>query len=79
MDDKDPTDRFISVRQVVDLTSLSRTTIWRAGRAGAFPRPHRLTPGRVGFSEAAVREWIVKRQLAERASDHSDLGAAAQP
>jgi prophage regulatory protein len=56
-----PNDRLISTRAVCALTSLSRSTLWRLSQAGKFPTPVRLTTGRVGYSEAAVREWIETR------------------
>jgi predicted DNA-binding transcriptional regulator AlpA len=39
-------------------TSLSRTTIWRAVRAGNFPVPLRLTGGRVAWLRAEVHAWM---------------------
>lgn len=42
-------------------TSLSRTTIWRAVRAGNFPVPLRLTGGRVAWLRAEVHAWMDAR------------------
>lgn len=50
--------RFISVRDVVARTSLSRTTLWRLVRAGQFPKPRPLTAQRIAFVEAEVSEWL---------------------
>ncbi len=56
-----PDDRLISVRAACTLTTLSRSTIWRAGKAGTFPKPVRLTRGRVAFSEREIAKWIEER------------------
>jgi prophage regulatory protein len=56
-----PGDRFISIRDVCQLTSLSRTTIWRMGRSNAFPREVRLSAGRVAWLESDVRRWMEAR------------------
>ena len=55
------TDRLLKIRDVIALTSLSRPTIYRLSRSGSFPSPVQLSPGRVGFSEAALREWLNSR------------------
>lgn len=54
-------DRFLPPGEVISMTSLSRSTIWRLSRAGAFPQPVRLSPNRVGWSRAAVVEWMEAR------------------
>jgi prophage regulatory protein len=55
---------FYSLREVIALTSLSGTTIWRATRDGEFPRSTKLTRGRVGFPKAAVDAWIAEKTAA---------------
>lgn len=54
-------DRILTKRTVVALTSLSATTIWRLVQKSDFPPPSRISPGRVGWSERAVREWMAQR------------------
>ncbi len=51
-------------RQVMALTGLSATTLWRLVQRGAFPRPIKLSPGAVGWLASEIGEW-----LAERAAD----------
>ena len=53
--------RYLPAKAVVRATSLSRTTLWRLSRTGAFPAPYPLSPGRVGWSEAEVRQWLLSR------------------
>lgn len=54
----DAGDRVISIAEVTTLTGLSKTTIWRLYCREEFPRPFRLSPGRVGWSERSVIDWI---------------------
>ncbi len=56
---------LLSAKQVVALTSLSRTTIYRLVDEGVFPRPVRIHGSRVGWVEAEVVDWIAAR-IAER-------------
>lgn len=50
-------DRFMRERDVLEATSLSRTTLWRVMKNGQFPRPVRISPGRVGWRESAIIAW----------------------
>lgn len=54
-------DRFLTDAEVVRMTSLSRATLWRLRKAGSFPRKVRLSRGRGGTSERALREWMAVR------------------
>jgi prophage regulatory protein len=54
--------RFYSSRHVREITSLSRTSVWKLSKAGRFPAPVRLTPGRVAYPAAAVDAWLVARE-----------------
>ena len=42
---------------------LSKTTIWRLERKGAFPRRIQLSPGRVGWDSDSVETWIKSRPI----------------
>ena len=53
--------RIIRVAAVCERTGLSRTTVWRLERQGAFPARRRLSPGAVGWLESEVDEWIASR------------------
>lgn len=50
-----------SRRDVLALTTLSKATLWRRIAAGDFPKPVRLSPGRVGWPRAAVHAWLRNR------------------
>ena len=53
--------RVVRLPEVVEVTGLSRTTIWRREWDGSFPSPIRLGGERtraVGWREQDVYEWI---------------------
>ncbi|WP_287103982.1 AlpA family phage regulatory protein [Brevundimonas sp.] len=50
-------DRFLGWRQVRELTGLGRTTAWRLRRAGDFPEPVPISPGRVAWRERDIVVW----------------------
>ena len=50
--------------EVVKLTGLSKTTIWRRVRSGDFPMPVRLeslATRSVGWREGEIERWIDSR------------------
>ena len=54
---------ILRMPNVLAMTSLSRTTLWRRVREGTFPRPLRLGGERsraVGWRRGEVEEWIRK-------------------
>jgi prophage regulatory protein len=61
---KQAVDRILRPREVIKITGLARTTIWRGVRAGTFPRPVRLTSGAIGWCEADVGDWLAKLRAA---------------
>ncbi|MBM3266313.1 MAG: AlpA family phage regulatory protein [Candidatus Sericytochromatia bacterium] len=56
------TSRVIRWPEVRELTGLSRTSVWRAERAGDFPARIRLTPGSCGWLETEVLAWVASRR-----------------
>ena len=64
---EDPLPAILRVKDVVRLTSLNRTSLWRRVRAGDFPCPIRLgAPGSraVGWRASEVAEWVRQRPAA---------------
>lgn len=57
-------DRFLTIRQVQDLTSLARSTIYAAMKGGLgiplFPKPIRLGR-RSAWRERDIRRWMAER------------------
>lgn len=50
--------RIINIKKVKEITNLSRSTIWRLEIKGLFPQRIILSPGRVGWNEVEVIEWV---------------------
>lgn len=53
--------RVLRSPEVCRRCGLSRVTIWRLERAGAFPKRRYLTKQTVGWLEHEVDEWIAAR------------------
>jgi prophage regulatory protein len=50
--------KLIRFQTVKDRTGLSRSTIWRLERTGAFPQHHRISANAVAWVEHDVVDWI---------------------
>jgi len=62
-----PLDKFLSIKEVIEVTGLSRTTVWRLGRDGQFPKSRQISPGRRAFLRSEIEAWI-REKAAEVAS-----------
>lgn len=51
-------DRILRQSQVLGLTGLSRSTIWRRVQSGDFPKPVRLSSAAVGWRESELAAWM---------------------
>jgi prophage regulatory protein len=56
-----PQTRILTLRQVVERTSLSRATVARLRAKDAFPQPIRLSGNRVGWQEHELEAWLRSR------------------
>ena len=54
-------DRLIRLRDVLGLTGLSRSTLYRKKRVGDFPESVELGARVVGWWESEVRAWMASR------------------
>ena len=78
--------RIMRVLELLSKTGMSRTSIWRAVRAGSFPAPIQLGQNMVGWFEDEIDEYLATRprvpyapaenKLAElcEVSEHAPLG-----
>lgn len=48
-------------QQVLDLTGLSRMTLWRLRNRGEFIAHTRLSANRIAFDRAALNLWLADR------------------
>ncbi|MGX1101067.1 helix-turn-helix transcriptional regulator [Amorphus sp. MBR-141] len=51
-------DRLLRLKEVVQLTGLSRSTLYRRVADGSFPRPRSLGPNAVAWRLSEVEAWI---------------------
>jgi prophage regulatory protein len=56
--------KFLRIRQVMQLTGLSRTTIYRLELAGRFPKRRRLSENPVAWLESDIAAWADSRPIA---------------
>jgi prophage regulatory protein len=52
------TDMLITVRDLAELLSVNRRTVWRWLRAGILPRPVRLTTRTVRWRASVVQRFL---------------------
>ena len=57
----DESRRILRLPKVLEITGLSRTTVWRQIQAGTFPRPLKLGPRAVGWPASDIDEWLRNR------------------
>lgn len=62
--------QIIRVNDVMKITGVSRTTLWRRVRDKGFPPPIKLGPTSVGWVLDEVENWLRERM------DERDPGAA---
>lgn len=53
--------KLLGERSVREKTSLSDVTRWRLRKAGKFPEPITISPGRVAWRESDIDAWIEAR------------------
>lgn len=50
--------RILTEEQTKDKTNLSRDTRKRLAAQGKFPAPYSISPGRLGYIESEIDQWI---------------------
>ncbi|SMG28268.1 helix-turn-helix transcriptional regulator [Paraburkholderia susongensis] len=50
--------RVLRIDQVLAVVPLKKSTVYKAMKAGTFPRPIRLGLKAVGWLEADIQDWI---------------------
>ena len=53
--------KILRTPEVIELTGLSRVTLWRLERQGKFPTRLRLSANAIGWREDEVIEWLKSR------------------
>jgi len=55
--------KILTLKQVIEKTGLSRSTIYSLLAAGKFPKKIQLTPRRIGFRESDIDAWLYEKTL----------------
>lgn len=55
-------ERFLSERQVAEMTCLGRTRRWQMERDGLFPKRRLISSNRVAWLESELAEWMRTRE-----------------
>ena len=58
---------YLTDRQVAERLSISRTSVWRWVKRGAFPAPIQFSPGATRWKLADVEQW--ERDRAEAGAE----------
>jgi len=58
------TERILRQSEVMAITGLGRTTLWRMEKRGEFPARRRITGNIIGWLASEIEEWIRSRPLA---------------
>jgi prophage regulatory protein len=67
--------KFVRIRQVMQLTGLSRMTIYRLELAGRFPKRRRLSENSVAWLESDIEAWADSRPIVNLRAAPSRSGA----
>ena len=49
---------ILNIDQIVELTNLSKSTIWRMQKDGKFPKSRKLSPARRGWLASDIEKWF---------------------
>ena len=52
---------LLKIQKVIELTTLSRSTIYRLVESGKFPKPVKLTTRTIGWVEEEVRKFLQEK------------------
>jgi prophage regulatory protein len=65
--------KLLRIRQVIQVTGLSRMTIYRLELAGKFPKRRQLIENSVGYLEADISQWLTRPVAHLRAASNLRL------
>ena len=68
-------ERLLSMKAVVAITSWSRSSINRLIEKRDFPAPLKLGPQKIAFRESEVRAWVASRERRVSTTPETDEGA----
>jgi len=56
--------RVIPLSEVIEITTISRSTLFRMVEKGSFPAPRQIGERRVGWLSDEVQAWLLDRPVA---------------
>lgn len=59
-------EKHLRLPAVIDVTGMSRSTIYEYMNKGEFPRPVRLTARAVAWPESVISDWLAERATPEK-------------
>lgn len=71
--------RVLRLRQVLDRTGLSRSSLYRLHAAGLFPRRVQISQRSVGWVESEVDTWLASKVINSRATPTAATPARTTP
>ena len=69
--------KFLRIRQVMQVTGLSRMTIYRLELAGKFPKRRQLSQNSVAWLESDIAAWANSRPVAHLRGAPRERGTIA--
>ena len=66
-----PEQMLLRLSDVIKLTAISRTAIYRRLAEGSFPKPLDMGPRMLRWERTAIIEWIASRRAAPPAVDQA--------
>ena len=69
--------KFLRIRQVMQVTGLSRMTIYRLELAGKFPKRRQLSQNSVAWLESDIAAWADSRPVAHLRGAPRERGTIA--
>lgn len=55
-------DRYIRAAELIRMTGLSPSTIWRLEQEGEFPRRRKIGSSAIGWLESEIDDWLKTRE-----------------
>jgi len=57
-------ERMLKLKEVMQITSLKRATIYNYIKSGEFPKQVQLTKRSVAWTESSIKRWLESRKKA---------------
>ena len=57
------TETVLREKKVMEITGLSRTTIWRQEKKGNFPQRRKISERAIGWLRSEITRWLEDRKI----------------